>query len=135
MGAASGEAVRLPLASHAVLEWLQPPAAPVPAPSRRTIRSGTPEKVTAYVLAAVTNEHDNLAATGSGRHYATLKAAISLGSLVVSDMLSEDDARDALLAAATTNGYIEKVGRAAVERTIRDGLKYGAQYPRQVEKP
>lgn len=125
--------MRAPLASHALLEWLKARPAPVPAPTRATIRSGTPERVTAYTLAALTNEHDALAATGSGRHYATLRAAIALGSLVAAAMLSEDDAHDALIAANTTNGYIEKIGREAVERTIRDGMKYGAQYPRQVK--
>lgn len=120
---------RLPVASRELLAWLAP--SEPPRPSQRPTASIT--KPTAYALAALEREHDELASTTGGRHFASLRAAQSLGTLVGAGLLDYHDALDALLAASEINGYLTKRGRQSLERTLRDGLDWGKARPREVK--
>lgn len=118
----------LPEASPDLIAYLRPAEEPRP----RQAPPVAPGRRTKYVVAAITSEHDALARTISGRHHASLRAAQRLGTLVGAGLLDYGDAFDVLVAACERNGYVRRVGRSAVERTIRDGLTWGAAHPREV---
>jgi hypothetical protein len=85
-----------------------------------------------YAWSAVEGEHDAVAAAPEGARNATLhRSAVKLGSLVGAGVLSEDDARDALLAGVSASPAPLPTWEA--ERTIASGLAYGRRNPRQLE--
>ena len=85
-----------------------------------------------YVWAAVEREHGAVAAAPEGARNATLHtAAVKLGSLVGAGVLTEHDARDALLAGVSASPSPLPVWEA--ERTIASGLAYGRRNPRQLD--
>ncbi len=85
-----------------------------------------------YVWSAVQGEHDRVAATGEGARNTTLhSAAVKLGSLVGAGVLSEDDARDALLAGVSASPTPLPAWQA--ERAIARGLDYGRRHPRPLD--
>ena len=92
-------------------------------------------RAAAYVRGAVEREAAQVAAAAPGTSHATLLAAArKLGQLVGGGVLSEADARAALLPAATAH-----IGRwrcdcteRTILRTINDGLRYGEQLPRRL---
>ena len=65
---------------------------------------------------------------GSGRHNAVRSKARAAGGLVAAGLLDEREAVSVLLDACVANGLTQDPGGTA-ERTIRDGLEYGAQTP------
>jgi hypothetical protein len=98
---------------------LMPPP-PVEIPS-------APHNADAYALAALSGELDNLLAAIEGhRNHALNRAAFLLGQLVASGALDQATVHDELLSAAESIG----LSRAEAERTIRSGLRGGAQHPR-----
>ncbi len=106
-----------------VTEVRQAPRPRAPAGSGRLRR---------YLWAAVQGEHDRVAATGEGARNSTLhSAAVKLGSLVGAGALTEDDARDALLAAVSASPAPLPTWEA--ERTIASGLAFGRRHPRQLD--
>ena len=86
-----------------------------------------------YVWAAVQGEHDAVAAAPEGARNSTLhKAAVRLGSLVGAGVLTEDDARDALLAGVSASTAPLPAWEA--ERAITSGLTFGRRHPRPLEE-
>jgi hypothetical protein len=85
-----------------------------------------------YVWAAVKGEHDRVAATVEGARNSTLhEAAVRLGSLVGTGILSEADARDALLVGVRSSPVPLPSWEA--ERTIASGLDFGRRHPRHLD--
>jgi hypothetical protein len=112
-----------------------PGTGPAAAPVDPSCRDPDPASTgAAYARGAVEREAAQVAAAVPGTSHATLLAAArNLGQLVGGGVLSETDARAALLPAATAH-----IGRwrcdcteRSVLRTINDGLKYGQQLPRR----
>lgn len=80
-----------------------------------------------YGAAALEREAQRVATAPEGaRHDTILRAATSLGELVAGGVLSRTEVVAALEGAAA--GYLDK----SAQRTIRDGLLYGAERPRGV---
>lgn len=103
-----------------LVELLRPPPPPTPRPVR--LRTGsTAER---YALAALEGRARDLAGTGAGRHGALLTAARYLGTFVADGQLDAGDVIDTLEAAIGQTGYLSKVRRTEVRRTIADGLRY-----------
>lgn len=87
----------------------------------------------AYVRAIVHSEASKVADARHGRRHATLlRAAVALGRLVAAGELGERDARAALHEAATGHIGYHTWTRSEAERTITDGLAYGARRPRRI---
>jgi hypothetical protein len=106
-----------------VTEVRQAPRLRAPAGSGRLRR---------YLWAAVQGEHDRVAKTGEGARNSTLySAAVKLGGLVGAGALSEDDARDALLAGVSASAAPLPIWEA--ERTIASGLAFGRRHPRRIQ--
>lgn len=85
-----------------------------------------------YVWAAIKGEYEAIQACREGSRNDTLHAsAVKLGTLVGAGVLSEADARDALLAAVTDSP--DPLPRWEADRTITSGLQWGAKHPRQIE--
>lgn len=85
-----------------------------------------------YLWAAVQGEHDRVAATDEGARNSTLHlAAVKLGSLVGAGVLSEADARDALLAGV--NASPAPLPTWEAKRTIASGLAFGRRHPRDLD--
>ncbi|MDX3003252.1 bifunctional DNA primase/polymerase [Kribbella solani] len=82
----------------------------------------------AYTLAALSGEIENVLAATPGHRNDTLnRAAFALGQLVGAVLLDQHIARDELLSAAGRIG----LPRPEAERTITSGLTAGARRPRQ----
>jgi hypothetical protein len=98
---------------------------PPPRP-RATNGSGS-----AYARAALAAEADRVAsAAPGGRNHTLNAAAFSLGQLVASGMLDENEVRARLTDAAA--GLAKDDGADSVAKTISSGLTAGMQQPRQV---
>ena len=101
------------------------PAAPL------KIKPGS-DRLGKYVAQALQGEHDNVADAQEGSRNATLHvAAVRLGSLVGAGVLTELDARDALLAGV--QAMTRPIDSHEAERTITSGIRYGKANPRQLE--
>lgn len=85
-----------------------------------------------YVQAAYEAECADLAEQGVGRNAALNAAAFTLGQFVGGGVLDEERAWHGLLSASEQNGYIDKDGQDAAERTLRSGLEAGILQPRGV---
>ncbi|WP_436501697.1 bifunctional DNA primase/polymerase [Actinokineospora sp. HUAS TT18] len=113
-----------PLPSWLIPLLLPPPIAETP--QTRTIGAPTEHRLRAYVQSVA--DHAATAPDGQ-RHHNLLRAACTLGRLIAGGDLTEDDARTALHeAAARLTGFPNR----EAERTINDGLRYGARYPRRL---
>ena len=100
------------------------PAAPL------KIKPGS-DRLGKYVAQALQGEHDNVADAQEGNRNATLHAAaVKLGSLVGAGVLSEVDARDALLAGV--HAMTHPIPPFEAESTITSGIRYGKANPRQL---
>lgn len=122
----------LPVASAGLLAFLDPPRE---VRRREPMVTLTGDRLARYVAAAVLAEHDRVAAaqppTGDrpGNRNQTLHlAAVKLGTLVGAGVLTEVDAADALAVAANSCGLPD----LEATRTIRSGLTYGKQHPRDL---
>jgi hypothetical protein len=94
------------------------------------------KKVSAYAKAALENECKKVAAALPGTRNNTLNtAAYSLGQLVGSGALDEQEVRDRLFEAAQTCGLVADHGAAAAFATIDSGLQAGKQQPRTRPQP
>ncbi|WP_158220332.1 bifunctional DNA primase/polymerase [Kineosporia sp. A_224] len=123
--------------------WLDP-AAPIAAPPRWFVRllrpvdarpnlepRQLPSGSDRYGLAALAAEAASVAGTTTGgRNHALNRAAFKAGQLVAAGLLSDDDVRTALMAAADTCGLLADDGHAVTLRTIRSGLRAGQARPR-----
>ncbi len=120
--------------------WLLDALTPAPPEHRPMTASRAPRRPTsgralAYLHAIVAAEAALVASAAPGtRHTTLLRGALKLGSLIGGGALTEDDARAALLPAAT-----EHLGRrecdctvASINRTISDGLAHGQRQPRHL---
>lgn len=107
--------------------------APKPPPTRRRLLSLTSAKASdAYARAALNGELETLARTGKGsRHHCLIRAASKLGQLVAVGMLDEAVVMDNLNAMAASIGLDGRREREVV-RTIRDGLRWGREHPRDI---
>jgi hypothetical protein len=86
------------------------------------------KNTSAYSLAALAGELENVLAATTGQRNDTLnRAAFALGQLVAAHLLDEAMARDELLSAAGRIG----LPLTEAERTITSGLTAGARQPRQ----
>lgn len=109
----------------------QPPRMPRPA----TVRTVAGRNLSRYVASAVNAECATVeAATTGHRHHTMLRAARILGEFVGGGALPEDVARQALAAAAAVHVGVDGCTQAEVDRTIGDGLEYGAQRPRRLQE-
>ena len=114
--------------------WLE--RALTPPPPEPTPPLELPEvRADAYVRAIVAGETREVADARTGtRHHTLLKAARTLGRLVGGGELAEDDARRALLDAASGHVGVDDCTAAEVHRAISDGLAYGKQRPRRITR-
>ncbi|WP_103384360.1 bifunctional DNA primase/polymerase [Pseudonocardia dioxanivorans] len=115
--------------------WLATALAPTaPAPRPAAVHAVASGNLTGYVTSAINAECATVAAAKTGRrHYALLRAARILGEFVGGGALPEDLARHALTAAAAVHVGVDGCTQAEVDRTIDDGLEYGARRPRRIE--
>ncbi|WP_051182222.1 bifunctional DNA primase/polymerase [Nocardia vinacea] len=110
-------------------EALTPPAPPDPGPPLWL--PGT--RAAAYVSAIVDSEARAVTAAEVGtRHMILLKAARTLGRLVGGGELTEQDARNALIAASAPHVGIAGYTTGEVVRTIDDAIAYGKRLPRRI---
>ncbi|MFI7059384.1 bifunctional DNA primase/polymerase [Kribbella sp. NPDC050124] len=99
-------------------------------PAAVEVRRGasTLRNTSAYTLAALTGELENVLAATPGQRNDTLnRAAFALGQLVGAQLLDHHIAQDELVSAATRIG----LPRAEAERTITSGLTAGSRHPRR----
>jgi hypothetical protein len=115
--------------------WLATALAPSPpAPRPAAVHAVASGNLTGYVTSAINAECATVAAARTGhRHYTLLRAARILGEFVGGGALPEDLARHALTAAAAVHVGVDGCTQAEVDRTINDGLEYGARRPRRIE--
>jgi hypothetical protein len=86
------------------------------------------KNTSAYTLAALAGELENvLAATPGNRNDTLNRAAFALGQLVGAQLLDQHMARDELISAAGRIG----LPRTEAERTITSGLTAGTHHPRR----
>jgi hypothetical protein len=87
-----------------------------------------PKNPSAYTLAALTGELENVLAATPGHRNDTLnRAAFALGQLVGAQLLDQQIARDELICAAGRIG----LPRTEADRTITSGLTAGTHHPRR----
>lgn len=114
-------------------EWLSTRLLPPPLPDVPTTPvSRVHGRRGAFLDAAVRGEVQRVTAAQANRNDALYHAATALGQLVAGGALSEQDVRDALIAAAA--GHIAD-GAYSVRQahlTITSGLRAGAKRPRRV---
>jgi hypothetical protein len=113
----------LPEVPPTLLTALTPPA-PTAARAHPRLPVARP---TGYGPAALAREAKTVAATGGGgRNHALNKAAFSLGQLIATGELTEDQVTEELTEAALRAGLTE----AEAARTIASGLRAGQRHPR-----
>ncbi|GID26818.1 bifunctional DNA primase/polymerase [Paractinoplanes brasiliensis] len=101
----------------------------VPARPRTVLGDFSAFRRGAYVRAAVRRTLDHLADAPVGeRNAALLGGAVSLGQLAAGGALTETEVIEALTPTALAIGLTEQ----ETSRTIRSGLRYGANKPRRV---
>lgn len=105
-----------------------------PLPPRQPVTLILPTgRASAYVAAIVEREtHQVRCAQPGTRHHSLLRAASALGRLVAGGEITETDARAALTTAAAHHLGIEGFTPAEADKTITDGLNYGARRPRRI---
>lgn len=69
-----------------------------------------------------------------GRHHAVLTAALKLGNYVGGNVISAEEASETLRAAVQMHIGVDDFTESEAEQTISDGLAYGAQRPRYVNR-
>ncbi|RJO77705.1 DNA primase [Nocardia panacis] len=107
--------------------WLIDAFAPAPPPLPTT----TPALPEAYIAAIVTDEAARVAAAQHHSRNGTLfRAAFNLGRLVAAGALQESRARTALATAAAHHIGRHGFTRTELDRTLTNGLAYGARHPR-----
>ncbi|WP_030439838.1 bifunctional DNA primase/polymerase [Actinoplanes subtropicus] len=118
---------RPPMPLPAWLAALLRPAEP--AGPRKVLGDFSAFRRSAYVRGAVRRTLDHLAAAPTGeRNAALLGGAVSLGQLAAGGALTEQEVIEALTPTALAIG----LGEGETARTIRSGLRYGADNPRRV---
>jgi hypothetical protein len=116
-----------------LVDILQPPRDAAVAALRPSAPPAGDIRLRRYVWSAIQGEHDRVASTGEGARNSTLhKAAVRLGSLVGAGVLTEEDARDALMAGV--NAAAEPLAHWEAERTIASGIAYGRRHPRDLQQ-
>ncbi|MGX1778342.1 bifunctional DNA primase/polymerase [Nocardia brasiliensis] len=114
----------------AMPSWLIERLAPAPPPDLPAPR---PSSVDAYVAAVVTREATRVAAAQQHTRNKTLfRAAFNLGRLVAGGNLPELHARTVLAEAARRHLGQHAFTQAELDRTLTNGLTYGARYPRRL---
>jgi putative DNA primase/helicase len=89
----------------------------------------------AYAEAALADEISIIGSTPKGRglrNAAINRGAFKIGGLVSAGALSESIAREGLLSAACTNGYVADHGERSTRDVIEHGLKAGIASPREI---
>ena len=89
----------------------------------------------AYAEAALADEINIIGSTPKGRglrNAAINRGAFKIGGLVGAGALSEFAAREGLLSAACTNGYLVDHGERSTLDVIENGLKAGIASPRKI---
>ena len=89
----------------------------------------------AYAEAALADEISVIGSTPKGRglrNAAINRGAFKIGGLVGAGALSESTAREGLLSAARTNGYVADHGERSSLDVIEHGLKAGIASPREI---
>jgi hypothetical protein len=115
--------------------WLERALTPPPPPEPPPPLELPAMRADAYVRAIVVGETRDVADARTGtRHQTLLKAARTLGRLVGGGELAEDDARRALLDAASGHIGVDDCTAGEVHRAISDGLTYGKQMPRRLTR-
>jgi hypothetical protein len=116
--------------------WLATALAPSPpSPRPAAVHAVASGNLTGYVTSAMNAECATVAAARTGhRHYTLLRAARILGEFVGGGALPKDIARHALTAAAVAHVGVDGCTQAEVDRTISDGLEYGARRPRRLQE-
>ncbi|MQY21713.1 bifunctional DNA primase/polymerase [Nocardia macrotermitis] len=111
---------------HWLTDQLAPPLPPlVPAP--------TPASPNAYVAAIISSEATRVThAANHFRNRTLFQAAFTLGRLTAAGYLTEDHARTALTTAATPHIGQHEFTSAELDRTLSNGLTYGARHPRHL---
>ena len=122
----------LPFATGELLEYLTPDK-PTPPPPNRTLPPRIPPRTAlrAYGLAALQGEYDRMISAVEGTRNDTLvRCAFSLGTLVPSGALNENDIIETLTHAALLAG----LARTETQKTLLSGLEAGMLEPRDVSQ-
>ncbi|MCP2255231.1 Bifunctional DNA primase/polymerase, N-terminal [Prauserella aidingensis] len=114
-------------------EWLADRLAPTPLPEAPTvpIRPAT-GRADRYVTAAVREECRRVSEARTDRNATLYAAAVALGQLVAGGALPDDEARQALRAAAGRHIGVRQFSAREADKTITSGMAAGAHRPRQV---
>ncbi|WP_018683663.1 bifunctional DNA primase/polymerase [Actinokineospora enzanensis] len=115
-------------------EWLRRKLTPTPRTIAPTPVTAPPDRMPAYVTAALDGERDRVAAAQPGTHDKTLfVAAVALGQLVGAGVLPSATAQHHLhTAAAHMISDRCDCTESKVLRTITNGLRAGATHPRRI---
>ncbi|MBF6062042.1 bifunctional DNA primase/polymerase [Nocardia terpenica] len=111
--------------------WLADRLAPPPPP----LSFAHPSAPTAYLSTILTTEAARVAtAEHHTRNRTLFRSAFTLGRLVAAGELTEHDARTTLTTAASRHIGHHGFTHAELDRTLTNGLRYGARYPRQIRR-
>ncbi|GGM67711.1 hypothetical protein GCM10012275_42870 [Longimycelium tulufanense] len=92
-----------------------------------------PDRAGRYLEALIDHEIAAVRTAPTGqRHHTLLRAAIAFGRLVAGGELTDGEARTALRHAAAVHTGVDDWTASEAERTITDGLRYGALRPRHI---
>ncbi len=116
--------------------WLATALTPAPPPTPSCTPIALPaERAGRYLAAILDNETDQVRHARKGQRRATLLAAArTLGRLVGGRELSWAQAHTALLAAADTHIGTDQFTHTEAEKTIEDGMAFGANLPRTLRR-
>ncbi|WP_416367443.1 hypothetical protein, partial [Nocardia terpenica] len=106
--------------------------APPPPPQ---IPAGHPSAPDAYLTAILTRESARVAgAEHHTRNRTLFRSAFTLGRLVAAGELTEHHARTLLTTAASRHLGHHNFTQTELDRTLTNGLTYGAHYPRTIRR-
>lgn len=114
----------------ALPDWLTNRLAP---PTPPPIPAAAPTNPNAYVAAVISSEAARV--THAAKHFRNrtlFRAAFTLGRLIAAGYLTEDHARAVLTAAAAPHIGHHEFTHTELDRTLSNGLTYGARHPRHL---
>ena len=109
---------------QALKPWSPAARAPARSYAQETAGRFSEKRMRGYAKAALSGEVNRLAATPKGgRNQQLFRAACTIGRYIHHEVLSETQAKEALLEAVHRNGLLKEDGRRACEQTIMSGLR------------
>ncbi len=114
----------------ALPDWIATRITPPPLPA---VPAAAPTSPSAYIAAIVASEAARVThAPNHFRNHTLFQAAFTLGRLIGAGHVDQDHARAVLTAAAAPHIGHQEFTAAELERTLSNGLTYGARHPRHL---